>query len=476
MGLRLKVTRKWIISYLILILLIGLGILTALRWNAWFSNKPELSYITPDSIDRITITPGSDFSSERHVSWRCGEVLSPSFLEYGLAGDDTVILQRRFVSAQGIDVASRSGHGCFYQARLSSLKPGSTYRYRLHTGNQISSSHLLYVPQVSDTVRFVYLGDVQDPDGSMSSKCLPQLPKLVERIDFLAFAGDQIEGPANQYWDVWYKSLGALGPNSTVIASTGNHEYLKKGFLRELDPRWVPQHGFPSNGPRGFEGRSYYVDFPLMRYIVMDSNGITDPLSLYRHRAWLSEVLQNSKQPWQILMFHHAIYSVRDGRMNPIMRYGFRDLIESEGVDLVLQGHDHAYSRINKRTSSGILTTPMYIISSSSPKVYRNGFDEIHDRLGSGLQLYQDIVVTENKIHYRCHKYDGSLYDDVEILKVIGNDSMKVLDQVRVIDHAIDIPEEFKFNAFSSNAKGRKKAEKYRQSIEKHNLRRKSSR
>lgn len=442
------------------VLLVATAVLTAIRWNAWFGNKPEGVYHTPDSIDRITLVAGADFVHERTISWRCGERLQNAYIEYGIAGEDSSILQPRRVPARGQDIASRSGHGCYYQVHLSQLVEGQSYRYRLHTGEQSSRYYTFGIPQSSSETSFLYLGDVQDPDGRMSDSLLAKLPALSLRTDFLAVAGDQIEGPANEYWDVWYKSLGQWSPELCIVAATGNHEYLKKGLMRELDPRWVPQYGFPTNGPEDFEGRSYYIDFPLMRYIVMDSNGINAPTDVYRHREWLRTALRGSRQPWQVVMFHHGIYSVREGRSNPVMRYAFRPILEEEGADLVLQGHDHSYSRINTRDAEGKKSTPMYIISSSSPKTYRNGFDEIHDRLGSGLQLYQHIRITRDTIHYRSYQYSGKLYDDVEICKQPSGDA------VLVKDHAEQIPEEFLFDAFGSDAKGEKKAAKYRQAVQ----------
>lgn len=450
---------KRVLSLVALTLLIGLGVLTAIRWNAWFGNKPEANYRTLDTIDRITIVPGSKFTSERTITWRCGETLQGSWLEYGLAGNDTTILERRWLPASGLDVHSRSGHGCFYQARIYGLQEGRTYRYRLHTGVMSSERYSFTIPYSEKSTDFVYIGDVQDPTGDMAQDLLPRLPILVPRIDFLAVGGDQIEGPSNDYWDAWYKGIGNWSREVAIVAATGNHEYLKKGFMRELDPRWTATYAYPKNGPEDFESRSYYIDLPLCRYIVMDTNGINSPIDIAKHRLWLSEALRTSSQVWQIVMFHHAVYNVREGRIHPVMRYVFKGILESEGADLVLQGHDHAYSRITTKTEQGEKISPMYVVSSSSPKLYRNGFDEIHDRLGSGLQLYQRITLTQDSLHYRSYEYDGTLYDDV-VLRHQKDKGYNI-----AIDKAQNIDEKFLFNAFGSGDKGQKRATQYQTSI-----------
>lgn len=451
--------RRLILTIVILSLLIGAAVLTFLRWNAWFHNRPEASYRTLDTIDRITLVPGARFVSERTITWRCGEQLQDAWIEYGIAGNDTSILERRWLPAKGIDIHSRSGHGCFYQAKVYGLQEGRTYRYRLHTGVMSSERYTFSIPNCQQSTDFVYIGDVQDPTGEMAQSLLPRLQKQVQRIDFLAAGGDQIEGPSNEYWDTWYKALGNWSTNISIIAATGNHEYLKKGLMRELDPRWTATYAYPKNGPQDFESRSYYIDLPLCRYIVMDSNGISTPSDILKHRLWLSEALRTSSQAWQIVMFHHAIYNVREGRVHPVMRYAFRGVLEDDGADLVLQGHDHAYSRITTKTELGTKISPMYIVSSSSPKLYRNGFDEIHDRLGSGLQLFQHIRLSPDSLHYRSYEYDGTLYDDVVLLRQQNKDYNLA------IDRATNIQEKFLFNSFGSGSKGQKKAAKYQAAI-----------
>ena len=100
------------------------------------------------------------------------------------------------------------------------------------------------------------MGDVQDPGIAESKRYFDYLRHAADSIDFFAFAGDQIEGPTDAYWRAWYTSIGSLTRSIPIIAAPGNHEYLKKGFGRELDPRWVRQFGYPTNGPRTSSGEA----------------------------------------------------------------------------------------------------------------------------------------------------------------------------------------------------------------------------
>lgn len=442
-----------------------LSVVLALRWQAWFGNRPELPYSTPDTIDRITLTTGQHFDSERTVSWRCGEELRDSWLEYtalNAMGEETTWYS---LPARGVRIETRSGKGCFYTASIHGLKAGHSYLYRVKTGAQQSPIYRISMPSRLDSVnRFVYIGDVQDQTGEMSLRLFSILRDSVApayRPHFVAGVGDQIDGPADEYWTIWYRALGQWPATMPMLFATGNHEYLKRGFMRELDPRWVAQYNFPDNGPEGFERRSYYVDLPLMRFIVLDTNDINDVMAIVRHRSWLASALRSSGQPWQVVMFHHAIKCVREGRRNLVMSTFFRSILEDNGADLVLQGHDHAYSRITTKAPSGALHTPMYVISTSSPKLYANEFDPVHDRLGSGLQLYQLIDVHPDHIRYRSYQYSGALYDEVAIHHAGQGASSH-----RIEDRAEALPELFLYDQFRPNSKGQRQAEAYRQAVE----------
>lgn len=455
--------RRTIVFCSLGVLLLSLGVLTAVRWRAWFGNVPEDPYHTSEEIDRITLTPGLHFESERTVSWRSGESLQDAWLEYRSSRENAWTK----LPASGQLIETRSGQGCYYSAQISGLEPNDSIIYRVRTGGKISPEHRFVMPQGLDTLtRFIYLGDVQDPTGATSKELFEQLrlqhiPTL--KPDFITCAGDQIEGPTDTYWQVWYDALGAdLSTSLPWIMATGNHEYLKHGLARELDPRWCAQYPYPANGPEGFEGRSYYIDLPLIRIIILDTTDINEPWSAWRHRSWLEKVLRSSAQRWQVVVQHHAVEAVRQGRSNTLMKYAIGPILEQYGADLVLQGHDHAYSRRALRNTSGEMCTPVYVISTSSPKVYRNGFAPIHDRLGSGLQLLQAIEVRPDRLSYRSYQYSGELYDHIDI-----EHNGKADRPHAVEDKAADIPELFLFDAFGSSSKGQKKAKAYQAEVEK---------
>ncbi len=446
----------FIFSIVLTIVILALSILLFIRYDAWFSNIPEDPYITPKKIERITLTPGMDFTKERVISWRYDSIEHKSFVEYYKIDSTKIELETNLIPATSQSVETRAGHAYYYHANLSDLECGNRYTYRVISDNDTSTWRTFNVPFVNDTLRFLYVGDVQDPKGDESDSLFMVLRQKLLKFDFIAFAGDQIERPMDKYWNLWYKSLSDWAGTIPLVNVAGNHEYIK-GLNKTLDERWVAQHNYPQNGPADFKGKSYYVDFPLMRIIVIDSNVIQWPDAVLQHRNWLEETLKDATQPWKVVMFHHGVYSVREGRMNVMMRYLFLPVLNDNGADLVLQGHDHAYSRITTK-ADGDTIPPVFVISSASPKFYRNGFDPIHDRLGSGLALYQSIEVTKENLEFKSYLFDGTLYDDLTIQ--IGKDGKK-----NIIDRARNLDEIFKFDGFGDSKKGRAKRDKYLEAV-----------
>lgn len=440
--------RTKLIIYIIAGILIIFGVVLKLRWHAWFYNKPEMPYITPYSIDRVTLSPGENFSNERTISWRCDTILHDAgiFIE---VLQDSVTINQKTDYAQVIQ--SRSGKGAYYQVHLRDLPYGS-YRYKIFTGDKISDYYHFEVKPLTDSLSFLFIGDVQDPDGHVSDSLFTKLRQSDVYSDFIAMCGDQIEGPCDNFWGIWFNSLGSWAGQMPLLVSTGNHEYFKNGFFREIDPRWVPQFGYPHNGPEGFEGKSYYVDFPLCRFIVMDSEKITTIPAIIKHRSWLKDIVSKSGKKWNILMMHHAMDCIREGRTNIAMHYFFKPLVLDLNIDLVLQGHDHSYARwITKKDNRE--TTPVRVISVSSPKLYPNKFDEDIDRIGSGMAMYQNIQVYRDSIVYKSFEFDNTIYDYVVI--------HKQKNEVFIDDKAKYWEEKFLYDGFAKNKKGEKARAKY---------------
>ena len=105
----------------LLLIVSGLTTLTLVRWNAWFGNKPEAPYTTPEEITRITMVPGEDFSHQRVFSWRSGEQIAFSSLSLRKLSDKGDTLPEKLYPALGSLIDSPARNGWYYHVSRASL-------------------------------------------------------------------------------------------------------------------------------------------------------------------------------------------------------------------------------------------------------------------------------------------------------------------------------------------------------------------
>jgi acid phosphatase type 7 len=74
-------------------------------------------------------------------------------------------------------------------------------------------------------------------------------------------------------------------------------------------------------------------------------------------------------------MFHHPLYPSRNEKGKPALRKAWLELFDTYHVDLVLQGHDHAYLRTYAMKADKRVASPkegtIYIVSNAGAKHYK---------------------------------------------------------------------------------------------------------
>ncbi|MGH2730782.1 MAG: metallophosphoesterase family protein [Actinomycetota bacterium] len=125
-------------------------------------------------------------------------------------------------------------------------------------------------------------------------------------------------------------------------ASLGNHDAFTGGGQAEVDE---PAFGM----------KDAYYSWRLgpLAFVMLDSNDFDD-----FQLEWLDGALDEAKvAPWTIVVFHHPVYGagLRHGSTP-----GFEEMLAStfatSGVDLVLNGHDHLYTRATNRDVTYLVT------------------------------------------------------------------------------------------------------------------------
>ncbi len=413
----------------VLLIFMGLLITTICKWRVWFSIPPETSYSVPSVPDRISLTFGENALSERTLTWRCDTMLQTSYVRIIRDTErDTMSLP-----AKGKMVFSRSGKQAYYYLRLSGLKANSKYSYRVQSGNQFSTWHCFTTAKDRNQMNFLLFGDVQDELGKDSHYLFMEANAHYPQAQFWAFVGDVIERPEDKYWNIFLSSIVNIEGDKPLIVCAGNHEYIK-GLHNTLDSRWTDTFMYPDNGDVCHKGSVYYIDFPLLRYIVLNTEGLQNAFDYVSTLNWLGKVLSSNKRHWTIVMMHHPVYSSALHRNNLLLKWMFRPLFDKYKVDMVIAGHDHSYMRRNTGAS-----TPVYLDCNSSTKYYMSNCDPSADRLCTAHCLYQYIEISDSTLQMKSYLADNdSLYDDIIINK--KNNRAQVTSNIGRKPEMLDIP------------------------------------
>ena len=410
-----------------LVAVAALAVWVSQLWNVWFHNPGENAYVSAPLPHRVLLTFGDDDGlSSRNVSWQCDSVVKPSWLE--LATDSDTVR----VDAQGEVFESRSGRAAYYVARLRQLAANTRYGYRVVTGGQASPWYDFNI-DASEGVSFIYVGDVQDTIGGAANRFLREAFRRHPQSEFLVCGGDLTERPTDQHWAETFRDLDSIGQHVPLLCVTGNHDYLK-GVIMRLERRFPLTLSYFLDSKID-DNMVYTLSYGPAQFFLLDSN--REFFYLTTQRSWLKRQLEASTAKWKIVVLHHPLFSIK-GNNNLIQRWMFDDLIEDYGVDLVLQGHEHAYARMTRHDDNGQPVTPVYTVSHCSPKNYRIQFDDRFDKFGISSRYYQTVSISADTLTLAAYEvYHHTLYDSLRIVK------QKT--QSRIEDYGRDIPEYMEF-------------------------------
>ena len=424
MRIKVRLTVKHLMPVLVIA---ALSIWMEKRWNVWFGNVPEQPYSAPDRPSRIMLTFGDEQEGSRNISWQCDSILHPSRVQtICLADSDTV-----YTEAAGEIFASRRGRSAYYVARLRHLKAGREYAYRVVTGTMASPwYHFRTYEPGRSKFSFLYVGDVQDTLYGKANMFLRQALKRHPQSEFIVCGGDLTERPTDQHWAETYRNTDSVAQAMPLLCVTGNHDYLK-GLIRRLERRFSLIFSYFLDSAID-NNQVYTLTYGNVQFFLLDSN--RELPYLLKQRKWLEQQLCQSEAKWKIVILHHPLYSIK-GNNNLIQRWVFDGVIRKYGVDLVLQGHEHAYARMTMHDERGRAATPVYTVSHCSPKNYRIEFNKRFDKFGISSRYYQTIELREDTMILAAYEvYGHTLYDSLHIVKPVQGETY-------IEDLGKDIPE-----------------------------------
>lgn len=237
---------------------------------------------------------------------------------------------------------SNTAEKYLYTAELDGLSPGSAYTYEIAG----AYSGGFQTPAESGAFTFAFLTDLQIGFTS-DARSTGALFSLLNHQDGLAFAymaGDFVDSARNeQQWELLFQNGGVhagagqsfLG-NHLLAAAQGNHD--NASFSGHIT---VPSAG-------GEVGPAVYAfDYSNVKFIVLNlghSETWTAQADFLRREA----AQARSAGQWIVVGFHQSIYTgashIVDSGIISARKF-WSPLLAELGVDVVLQGHDHVYTR-----------------------------------------------------------------------------------------------------------------------------------
>ena len=265
-----------------------------------------------------------------------------------------------------------------------------------------------------DTLSFILLGDIHN---SLTHDDFSSIAERHPNVQFLAQLGDWMERPYHYYEQMMYQSfVGTNFDSLPILTIPGNHEYLK-GLVKKLPTHWKTIFPNPHNGPARYLGTTYFVDFPHLRIIAIDTDGLHRVSDYTQVAFWLNKTLREASDKFTLVMMHHPVYSTADGRCNPLIWLNFHGAMRE--ADVVFAGHDHNYARRIEQYKARFWKREeptVFITTNASTKVYPIKQLIKYDASLSGKAVYEYITVTPNILHVSTYTIDsGELIDDVII-------------------------------------------------------------
>lgn len=379
--------------------------------------------------DRVILNLTENPETSIAVNWRTDTTVTLGVVEWALAtaGPEFLTSVKKVEANKEFLRVVREGDPTvaanYFSATVEGLIPGKKYVYRVGTDGAWSEWHQVQMPDPSkNKLSFIYFGDAQNDVKSMWSRVIREAYKTLPKVDFMLHAGDLINRHDRDVeWGEWFYAGNFIHATVPSVMTPGNHEY-GKGVI--LSPQWRRQFNLPLNGPKGLEETCYVVNYTNLKVVSLDAEQIDEsPFFLEKQRLWLDSILTEDPREWTAITFHYPVFSTKPNRDNENLRNKFKPIFDKHKVDIVLQGHDHAYGRgmVNNIPTGKKLkdktSGTMYVVSISGPKMYDISNDPWMQRKARNTQLYQVISIDKDKLSYDAFSADGELYDAFDLIK-----------------------------------------------------------
>lgn len=407
----------------------------ASTWN-WEQIKSDKTF--------VSLTPGVD-ETELNFAWY-SQKEDDAQVRFGTSQNltDDDLVQGSSENASTTVENTKINDGYYSnKVTVTGLKENTTYYYQVKKNGKWQEPEKYQTRSFSD-FSFLYVGDPQigastsdstndgachvanQEDATNWEKVLNQATENFD-LSFMISAGDQInESDAStvRNWNMneeqYSGYLGATALRSLPVATTiGNHDHGFTNYSAHFNnPNNQDEASSEYNSGESAAGTDYYYTYGNVLFIVLDTNNYN---CATHENVMKKAIKENPDAKWRVVTFHHDIYGSATSHSDSdgmVLRTQLTPLMDKYDIDVVLQGHDHSYSRTYQLSGDGE-NHVKYGDSSIEGVQKPNYNDRTFQRENANCyELKSDVVGgtvvnPEGTVYYEANSASGSKYYDL---------------------------------------------------------------
>jgi len=271
-----------------------------------------------------------------------------------------------------------------------------------------------------ESFTFIFMSDTQaDPeigDYTVFGELLELALDHTSQPNLLVLGGDNVNsGNQSAEWEAFWGAAGNKLDDIFVASVAGNHDN---------NPLLAEQFDLPQTAPENnTEGFFYTFLKGNIFFLMLDSNimGAGNESDVQWLRDQLSSYYATGAD-WRVAILHHPFWTVadvpRDVQRAEVMRANFLPVMEANGVDLILCGHQHVYSR-TVPLRNGIVAENgiIQIMTASGAKDSYSPADKEYIARTAETPVYLIIEAGIKTLIVTAYDSAGEQFDNVQITK-----------------------------------------------------------
>ena len=403
---------------------------SATKWTQWKNNWNNYS----SNYEHVSLTPGAD-ETQLNFAWYSHTAETPSVR---IATKQNMDGAKEFAGTQ-TDAVTIDGVKYFSnKAIVKDLKENTKYYYQVFQNGKWQDAEN-YTTKSFNSFSFLYVGDPQI--GASKNQTSTEQEKMVSAgnevsssaadnlaarndgynwnnilndaikdhgdVSFIVSAGDQVNAGKNEREYAAY--LGADALASLPVATTiGNHDSVSNQYTLHFNN----PNAFSDTDANYIQGKTdagtdYYYRYGNTLFMVLDTNNYN---CATHENVMKKAISENKDAKWRIVVFHQDIYgsgydhSDSDGM---VLRTQLTPLMDKYDVDVVLQGHDHTYSRTYQLQGDGKSHTAYGkdVDMKAADYITQNNCYQIVDDTASG-----EVVNPKGTVYLEANSATGSKF------------------------------------------------------------------